>query len=336
MLVIDDLHLVDDEPTVAESLAAVPAAVCPRGCTWSWPPGDRPSCRSIGCGCGPARPSCASTNSASPPRRLGRCSTSWRPACSEDRLAIAVERADGWVASLQLAALAARSQRARATQDVPGVDESVLIHDYVMQEVLAGEDAKWSEPCSKRAVVERCERRARPRRSPATSTPRACCGGPRSGACSSPGSAPRAGSACTPWSAPSSERELSRQPGAAGPAARPSRPMVRRRWRHGGRPGSSGPVGRPPGHVAPPGRQAGDLYDNGREGDHPPGDRRHTPRARRQRPRRPGGLRLVPPAGQPAPLRRARGAADVVGGSLRGRRATRRRASASSPPSPPP
>ena len=70
------------------------------------------------------------------------------------RLAAAAERADGWAASLQLAALAARSFHAQAF-DALRIDDGALVHDYVFREVLAAEAPEMVEALCDLSVVER-------------------------------------------------------------------------------------------------------------------------------------------------------------------------------------
>jgi ATP/maltotriose-dependent transcriptional regulator MalT len=77
------------------------------------------------------------------------------PSLTEPRIEAAVERADGWAASLQLVALAARSARAGAGTEVSGDGEGLLLADYVLQEVLGNEAPDLIEALSAVAVVPR-------------------------------------------------------------------------------------------------------------------------------------------------------------------------------------
>ena len=77
------------------------------------------------------------------------------PALSSDRIDAAVQRADGWAASLHLAALAARSRRAQSVAPGPDPDDEVLLQDYVLQEVLANEAPEVIDVLSAAAVVPR-------------------------------------------------------------------------------------------------------------------------------------------------------------------------------------
>ncbi len=77
------------------------------------------------------------------------------PALSEERIEAAVQRADGWATSLQLAALAARSLRAQTIAPGPGHDDDVLVQDYVLHEVLANEAPEVIDVLSAAAVVPR-------------------------------------------------------------------------------------------------------------------------------------------------------------------------------------
>jgi LuxR family maltose regulon positive regulatory protein len=65
--------------------------------------------------------------------------TGLSPSLPEARIRDLVDRAGGWAASLQLAALAERSAQARRDVVPSEVVESLLLHDYVLDEVLAGE-----------------------------------------------------------------------------------------------------------------------------------------------------------------------------------------------------
>jgi LuxR family transcriptional regulator, maltose regulon positive regulatory protein len=76
------------------------------------------------------------------------------PSLSEERVEAAVQRADGWATSLQLAGLAARSMRAHTTPG-PGHDDDVLVQDYVLHEVLANEAPEVIEVLSAAAIVPR-------------------------------------------------------------------------------------------------------------------------------------------------------------------------------------
>ena len=77
------------------------------------------------------------------------------PALSSERIEVAVQRADGWAASLQLAALAARSRRAQTIAPGPGLEDDMLVQDYVLHEVLANEAPEVIEVLSAAAVVPR-------------------------------------------------------------------------------------------------------------------------------------------------------------------------------------
>jgi len=77
------------------------------------------------------------------------------PSLSDDRIEDAVARADGWAASLQLAALAARSADAQAVPVSTGAVDDVLVHHYVFHEVLAGEAPDLLEVLNAASVVPR-------------------------------------------------------------------------------------------------------------------------------------------------------------------------------------
>jgi LuxR family maltose regulon positive regulatory protein len=73
----------------------------------------------------------------------------------DDKIEVATAHADGWAAGLQLAALAARSDKAQPGCKTKASGEDVLIHDYIRREVLAAEPPELIETLSKVAVVER-------------------------------------------------------------------------------------------------------------------------------------------------------------------------------------
>jgi LuxR family maltose regulon positive regulatory protein len=79
------------------------------------------------------------------------------PSLSEQRIEAAVERADGWAASLQFVALAARSARAwaGAGAEVSGDGDQLLLADYVLQEVLGNEAPDLIDALTSVAVVPR-------------------------------------------------------------------------------------------------------------------------------------------------------------------------------------
>jgi LuxR family maltose regulon positive regulatory protein len=77
------------------------------------------------------------------------------PTLSEDEVTAAAARAGGWAAGLQLAALAARAER--AMPEVPGPTDSgeLLVDDYVWHEVLRDESPELIESLLDTAVVDR-------------------------------------------------------------------------------------------------------------------------------------------------------------------------------------
>ena len=81
--------------------------------------------------------------------------TNLSPSLPDDRVQAVVDRAGGWAASLQLAALAARSARARL--DVAAIDPAgqQLVHDYVLHEVLGDEAPELIDVLFAAAVVPR-------------------------------------------------------------------------------------------------------------------------------------------------------------------------------------
>ena len=89
------------------------------------------------------------------PDEAAELMTRLSPALSSEHIEVAVQRADGWAASLQLAALAARSRHAQTLTPGPGAEDDVLIQDYVLHEVLANEAAEVLDVLYAAAVVPR-------------------------------------------------------------------------------------------------------------------------------------------------------------------------------------
>ena len=77
------------------------------------------------------------------------------PELAPDDVATAVARADGWAASLRFSALAARHARAQAMAPPPAPDDGVLVHDYLVREVLGDEPDEILDVLSAAAIVRR-------------------------------------------------------------------------------------------------------------------------------------------------------------------------------------
>jgi LuxR family maltose regulon positive regulatory protein len=77
------------------------------------------------------------------------------PDQAPDDIAAAVERADGWATSLRFSALAARHGRAQARAGAAVPDSGLLVHDYLLREVLAGEPDEILDVLSAAAIVPR-------------------------------------------------------------------------------------------------------------------------------------------------------------------------------------
>ena len=77
------------------------------------------------------------------------------PSVTGERLLAMTAQAQGWAASLQLAALAERSALAQPGVGEPKSADDSMIHDYVWHEVLAAEDPELIEVLQATAVVER-------------------------------------------------------------------------------------------------------------------------------------------------------------------------------------
>ena len=77
------------------------------------------------------------------------------PSQPEEWIETTAAQADGWAAGLQLAALAARAEQARADAGVPAAGDEMLVDDYVWGEVLASENRDLIDVLLDVAVVER-------------------------------------------------------------------------------------------------------------------------------------------------------------------------------------
>ena len=76
------------------------------------------------------------------------------PALPEGEIDAAATHAAGWAAGLQLAALAARANRAHQSLDNPAVQGDLLVDDYVWREVLAAEDNELVDALRAVAVAD--------------------------------------------------------------------------------------------------------------------------------------------------------------------------------------
>ncbi|MGH3508031.1 MAG: LuxR C-terminal-related transcriptional regulator [Nocardioidaceae bacterium] len=81
--------------------------------------------------------------------------TKLSPAMPEDHRQAAARHANGWAAGLQFAALAYRSSRARNSPDRGPHESDELVQDYVWHEVLAAESSEVIEILQDTSVVER-------------------------------------------------------------------------------------------------------------------------------------------------------------------------------------
>jgi LuxR family maltose regulon positive regulatory protein len=77
------------------------------------------------------------------------------PSMPTDQMEAVAEQADGWAASLQLAAIANRSHAAQRAGDMRGVRAKVHVLDYVFHEVLAAEETALVEALMEVSVVDR-------------------------------------------------------------------------------------------------------------------------------------------------------------------------------------
>ena len=77
------------------------------------------------------------------------------PSMPADQMEIVADRADGWAACVQFAAIAGRSEQAQRDRGLPGVKAEVQVFDYVFQEVLAGEEPDLVDALMEVSVVHR-------------------------------------------------------------------------------------------------------------------------------------------------------------------------------------
>ena len=154
VLVIDDFHLVDGDPFVVESVSRFVRSlpVWLRVVLTSRREPNLPIDRMRSRGqLGELR----LAELRFSPDEAVELMTRLSPELSSEHIEAAVQRADGWAASLQLSALAARSRRAQTIAPAPGSEDDVLVHDYVLHEVLANEAPEVMDVLSAAAVVPR-------------------------------------------------------------------------------------------------------------------------------------------------------------------------------------
>ena len=154
VLVVDDLHLVDADPVVVDSLAMFLAHL-PR-----WLHAVGVSRRDLALPLDRLRARGQLREIRFPELRFsteeaGDLLTRLAPSLVEDQVDLAVERADGWAASLQLAALGARTAAATDPPAATGADDVALVQDYIVNEVLAAEDPEVVDALADLAVVDR-------------------------------------------------------------------------------------------------------------------------------------------------------------------------------------
>ncbi len=154
VLVVDDLHLVDADPVVGESLALflrhLPPWLHVVAASRREPalPLDRLRARGLLREIRYAELRFTRDEAHDLLTRLA-------PPLPDEQVDAAVAHAGGWAASLQLMALASRS--ARATDEVvpPTHGDDALIQAYIVNEVLAAEDAELVDVLADVAVVDR-------------------------------------------------------------------------------------------------------------------------------------------------------------------------------------
>ena len=137
VLVIDDVHLVDDDDDIADSLAFfehhLPAWLHLVLVSRRTPKLRLDRLRARG-QVGELRFDELRFSPGEAKELLRRLA----PSLSEEGVDLATVRADGWAASLQLAALAARSRRAQDALEALSIDDGDLVHDYVLARGAGG------------------------------------------------------------------------------------------------------------------------------------------------------------------------------------------------------
>ena len=153
VLIVDDLHLVDDVPEVGASLALfvqhLPSWLHVVLASRTAPPLPVPRMRAHG----------QLSEVTFAQLRFSRVEATEllsriAPQLAPDEVEQAMTRADGWVVSLRLSALAA-SRRPGTLSDDSGPDEEQAIADYLWQEVFAGEEPDLVELLLRTSVVQR-------------------------------------------------------------------------------------------------------------------------------------------------------------------------------------
>ena len=77
------------------------------------------------------------------------------PSMPADQIELLADRADGWAACVQLAAIVGRSERAQPSGGSPVVKAEMQMLDYVLHEVLGGEDPELVSVLTDVSVVDR-------------------------------------------------------------------------------------------------------------------------------------------------------------------------------------
>ena len=173
VLVLDDVHLIDDDEAVNSSLAYfvqhVPPLLHVVLASRRVPrlPLDR--LRARGC-VGEVQFAQLRLSLAEAAEMLTRLA----PAMSEEEVSTAAAHAEGWAAGVQWAALAARSARALDEPNPASAGTDLLIHDDVWHEVLAREDPDLVQVLSDTGCGRDASTRASPTPSPAGPTPATC------------------------------------------------------------------------------------------------------------------------------------------------------------------
>ena len=154
VLIIDDVHLVDDDETIAGSLAHFVQNLP------NWLHVVLLSRRQprLPLGRLRARGRLGELNYVelrfSPDEAIDLASR-LLPSMEADQIEIVADRADGWAACIQLAAVVGRSERAQRGGGLPVVQAEMQVFDYVLHEVLGGEDPELVGVLMDVSVVDR-------------------------------------------------------------------------------------------------------------------------------------------------------------------------------------
>jgi LuxR family transcriptional regulator, maltose regulon positive regulatory protein len=154
VLVLDDVHIVDEDTVTVESLALflahLPAWLRVVAVSRREPPLPIDRLRARG-----QLREIRFADLRFSTEEAGELLARLAPSLGDAQVDEALARADGWAASLQLAALGARAAAPTGAPGPTGIDHATLVQEYVVHEVLAAEAPDVVEAMSDLAVVDR-------------------------------------------------------------------------------------------------------------------------------------------------------------------------------------